>query len=158
MQRELNPELFGEKRLSIDAPAIVGERVPEPDFLDVDRQILELRSQQQKIQTQVLDHVKNSNLKLERMQQLVARLETSHNGLAQEVGHRISQMQQRLIERASYDEKTQEMIDRHNQVIKSFEVRMNQLQRILQEKEAQLSNTLQALTDAKNEIAKLKRI
>jgi DNA repair exonuclease SbcCD ATPase subunit len=156
MQRELNPELFGERRLSTDAPAIVGDKVPEPDFLDVDRQILELKTQQQKMQTQLLDHVKGVNLKLERMQQLVSRLENSHNGLTQEIANRMSQMHGHIVERASVDEKTQEMIDRHNQMMKSFEARMTQLQRILQEKEAQLSHSLQALSEAKNEIARLK--
>jgi DNA repair exonuclease SbcCD ATPase subunit len=158
MSRELNPELFGEKRVSIEAPAVVGERLPEPDFLDVDRQILELRNQNQKVQVQMAEMAKSSNLKIEKLQQQVSRLETIHNGLAGEIGNRLNQMQARIIERASYDAKTQEMIDRHNQVIKSFEVRMTQLQRILQEKEAQLNTTLQALNDAKTEIMRLKRI
>ncbi len=156
MQRELNPDLFGEKRLSVEAPAIVGDKVPEADFLDIDRQILELRTQQQKMQGQLTDHAKGTNVKLERMQQLLSRLETSHNGLTQEIGNRLSQMQQHLIERASVDEKTREMMDRHHQMVQSFESRMSQMQRILQEKEAQLSHSLQALSEAKSEIARLK--
>lgn len=158
MQRELNPDLFGEKRLSVEAPAIVGDKMPEPDFLDIDRQILELRNQHQKTQAQLADHVKSSNLKLERMQQLLVRLETSHNGLTVEVGNRLTQMQQHIVERASVDEKTREMMERHTQIIQSFEARMTQLQRVLHEKEAQLSHSLQALADAKAEIARLKRI
>lgn len=155
--RELNPELFGEKRLVTDAAPTLGERALEPDFLDVDRQILELKNQQSKSQVQTADFVKSTNAKLERMQQMVSRLEASHNGLAQELASRIHQMQGRIVERASYDEKTQEMIDRHGQIMKSFEVRMQQLQRILAEKESQLSTTLQALNEAKLEIARLKR-
>lgn len=165
MQRELNPELFGEKRLSADAPTFISELISEPHFLDVDRQILELKAQLQKSeenhrlqQTQWSDSMKTSNLKLERLQQLMARLENSHNGLAQEIGSRLTQMQQRIVERASYDEKTQEMIDRHNHVIKSFEVRMNQMQKLIQEKEVILNSTLQALNDCKHEIARLKRL
>jgi DNA repair exonuclease SbcCD ATPase subunit len=125
MQRELNPDLFGEKRLAPETPAFVAERPMEPSFLDVDRQILELKAQNKniyennrRVQTQLADHIKSSHIKLERMQQLIGRLETSHNGLAQEIATRLTQMQQRIVERASYDEKTQEMIDRHNHVLK----------------------------------------
>lgn len=165
MQRELNPDLFGEKRALTDAPAFLPELSTEPHFLDVDRQIHEIKAQIQRTedisrqtQAQWADSLKGSHLKLERLQQMIARLENSHNGLAQEVGSRLSQMQQRIIERASYDEKTQEMIDRHNHVIKSFEVRMNQMQKLIQEKELVLNSTLQALNDCKHEIARLKRL
>lgn len=165
MQRELNPELFGEKRVSTEAPAFLPELTSDPHFLDVDRQILEIKSQAQRseensrqLQLQMAESLKNGHLKTERLQQMMVRLETSHNGLAQEIFTRLNQMQQRIIERASYDEKTQEMIDRHNQVIKSFEVRMNQMQKLIQEKEAILNSTLQALNDCKHEIARLKRI
>ena len=165
MHRELNPELFGEKRISVETPALLADLSGEPHFLDVDRQISELKAQTQKseennrqLQTQWADSVKTGNLKLERVQQLLTRLETSHNGLAQEIAVRLTQMQQRIVERASYDEKTQEMIDRHNQVIKSFEVRMNQMQKLIQEKEVILNSNLQALNDCKHEIARLKRL
>ncbi len=165
MQRELNPDLFGENRAPTEAPSFLPELTTEPHFLDVDRQILEIKAYLQKSdesarqnQAQWTDSLKGSHLKLERLQQMIARLENSHNGLAQEVGLRLTQMQQRIIERASYDEKTQEMIDRHNHVIKSFEVRMNQMQKLMQEKEVVLSLTLQALNDCKHEIARLKRL
>ena len=165
MQRELNPELFGEKRVSSESPAFLPELSTEPHFLDVDRQILELKAQMQKseeasrhLQAQWAESLKTNHLKLERAQQLIARLENSHNGLALEIATRMNQMQQRIIERASYDEKTQEMIDRHNHVIKSFELRMNQMQKFLQDKEVILNSTLQALNDCKHEIARLKRI
>ena len=165
MQRELNPDLFGENRAPTEAPSFLPELTTEPHFLDVDRQILEIKAYLQKSdesarqnQAQWTDSLKGSHLKLERLQQMIARLENSHNGLAQEVGLRLTQMQQRIIERASYDEKTQEMIDRHNHVIKSFEVRMNQMQKLMQEKEVFLSLTLQALNDCKHEIARLKRL
>ena len=165
MQPELNPELFGEKRVSTEAPTFLPELSADPHFLDVDRQILELKSQAQRsdeahhrIQSQIAETLKNSQLKTERLNQMISRLEASHNGLAQEISTRLGQMQQRIIERAAYDEKTQEMIDRHNHVIKSFEVRMNQMQKLLQEKEAILNSALVALNDCKHEIARLKRI
>lgn len=168
MQRELNPDLFGEKRLGPEtaaAPAFVADNPLEPSFLDIDRQILDIKNHLQKLdendrrqQGQVSDFVKSTNIKIERLHQLISRLETSHNGLAQEIAQRLTNMQQRIVERASYDEKTQEMIDRHNQIIKSFEVRMNQMQKILQEKENILTAAMVALNDAKAEIARLKRL
>ncbi len=158
MQKELNPELFGEKRLVDNLnTSVVGETLAEPDFLNIDLQILDLKNSQQKVLVQTADHAKGTNLKLERLQQQLTRLEVAHNQLVQEIGQRLNQMQQRIVERASYDEKTREMFDRHNQVLQSFEAKVMQLQRHLAEREAQLGGALQTLNDAKMEIARLKR-
>src|SRR5690606_35675970 len=128
MARELNPELFGEKRVAPEPVAYTSDVAPEASFLDIDRQMFELKSHLQrldetdrKVQSQVAEFAKGISIKVEKLQQLIHRLEGSHNGLAQEIAQRLTGMQQKIVERASYDEKTQEMMDRHNKVIRSFE-------------------------------------
>ncbi|MBX2987545.1 MAG: hypothetical protein KF802_06580 [Bdellovibrionaceae bacterium] len=167
MQKELNPEIFGERRAARTTPAeTIPVGLPETaGFLNVDRQILELRNQVlmvgeelKKMAAQAQEFMKVSHLKLERLQQQVHRLEQSHNGLVQETGHKISQMGHRLAERKALDSKIQEMVDRHTNVIKSFEVRMNHLQRLLSEKEAQVVGAQAALNEAKMELSRLKRL
>lgn len=170
MAKELNPELFGERR---NAHSGATEPTPEytrnvgdtPGFLDVDRQLLEIRQQaaafqdeQRKLGAQMQEFMKTSHLKLERLQQQMARLEHNHNGLAQETGHKLTQMNQKFIERKTLDQKIQDMVDRYTNVIKSFEVRMHHLQKLLADRETQMMAAQAALNEAKMEIARLKRL
>lgn len=166
MHKELNPELFGEKKMAkapaTDAAANLGNNA---GYLNTDRQIFELRSQNQvlhnqmeKIVASVNEWIKTSNARFEKQAALLTRLEQSHNGLATEAGQKISQLNAKLNERRTLDQKVQEMVDRHNNVIKSFEVRMNHLQKLLAEREAQVVAGQAALNEAKMEIARLKRL
>lgn len=167
MNKELNPELFGEKK-STKAPnheSAMGLGSPGGNYLNTDRQIFELRVQNQNLTDQlnkvvatVNELIKTTNAKFEKQASLLNRLEQSHNGLASEAGQKITQLSQRVNERKSLDLKVQEMVDRHNNVIKSFEVRMNHLQKLLSEKEAQMISAQAALNEAKMEISRLKRI
>ena len=168
MHKELNPELFGEKKVtktpSMDASSALGASSSN-NYLNTDRQIFELKSQNQalvdqmnKVVATVNELIKTSNNKFERQSALLSRLEQSHNGLATEAGQKITMLSQRVNERRSLDAKVQEMVDRHNNVIKSFEVRMNHLQKLLAEKEAQTVAAQTALNDAKMEISRLKRL
>lgn len=167
MSKELNPELFGEKKAvknsTLDSVATLTSH--NTNFLATDRQIFELKAQNQalveqlnKIVGTVNDLIKNSNVKFDRHQQLLSRLEQSHNGFAVEAGQKISQLAAKVNERKGLDMKVQEMVDRHNNVIKSFEVRMNHLQKLLAEKEAQVLSSQAALNECKMEIARLKRL
>lgn len=168
MHKELNPELFGEKKVvktpSMDAASTMGAASTN-NYLNTDRQIFELRSQNQalvdqlnKVVATVNELIKTSNNKFERQQAQLGRLEQSHNGLATEAGQKITMLSQRVNERRTLDAKVQEMVDRHNNVIKSFEVRMNHMQKLLAEKEAQAIASQTALNEAKMEIARLKRL
>lgn len=167
MHKELNPELFGEKKISknpmVESMQPVG--VAANSYLNTDRQIFELKSQNQSLQEQLNkvvatmnELIKSTNMRHEKQAHMLTRLEQSHNGLALEAGQKISQLTQRANERRSVDMKVQEMVDRHNNVIKSFEVRMNHLQKLLAEKEGQMISCQAALNESKMEIARLKRL
>ena len=167
MNKELNPDLFGEKKSTKTSSLenSMSLATPGGNYLNTDRQIFELRVQNQNLADQlnkvvatVNELIKSSNAKFEKQSSLLNRLEQSHNGLANEAGQKITQLTQRINERKSLDLKVQEMVDRHNNVIKSFEVRMNHLQKLLSEKEAQMISTQAALNEAKMEIARLKRL
>jgi chromosome segregation ATPase len=167
MQKELNPELFGDKKNSMS-----GRReglIPpppnnDPSHLNTDRQIFEIKSQMMSMNDQLSkltsalnEANKTTTGKFERTQAAITRVETSHNGLALEAGQKIQQINAKLAERKALDAKIQEMVDRHNNVIKSFEVRLNHMQRLLAEKENQMAASQAALNEAKMEISRLKR-
>lgn len=144
--------------------AAPGTTAADSTYLNTDRQIFELKSQHHSLQDQISklvasfnEFAKNTNSKLERHQQGLTRLEQNHNGLAYEAGQKITQIGQKIAERKSLDAKIQEMVDRHNNIVKSFEVRMNHLQKLLAEKDAQVVAAHAALNEAKMEIARLKR-
>lgn len=167
MSKELNPDLFGEKKAAKTpiSDGSMGMGASNINYLNTDRQIFELRAQNQALADQlnkvvmtVNELIKTSNMKFEKQNSLLTRLEQSHNGLANEAGQKITQLAQRVNERKSFELKVQEMVDRHNNVIKSFEVRMNHLQKLLSEKEAQLISSQAALNETKMEIARLKRL
>lgn len=171
MAKELNPELFGERRKSSSSssseitPNYGREAESMPNFLNVDRQILEVRQQlalnneeMKKISSQIAEVSKATHLKFERLQQQVQRLEQAHNGLAQETIHKMGHLNQKITDRKSVDTKIQEMVDRYTNVIKSFEVRMHHLQKLLADKEAQMVAAQTALNEAKMEIGRLKRM
>lgn len=163
--KELNPDLFGEKRVGRMSSYDVPENFRDSAHIMADRQVGDLRSQinalQESVRTnnsQLQDFIKNANMKMERMALQIARLEQTHNAFALESGQKISQVNSKITERKSMDMKVQEMVDRHNNVIKSFEVRMGQLQKLLAEKDALLVSAQATLNDAKMEIARLKRL
>lgn len=174
MQKELNPELFGERKITKNttgAGATSGgagsgmTSMNGADWLATDRQMMEIRSQihqivdqMNKMSATVNEYMKNTSMRMERFQQQLARLEQSHNGLAQESGQKIAQVNLRLQEKKALDLKVQEMLDRHNTVVRSFEVRMNHLQKLLAEKEAQTQAAQMALNETKMELARLKRL
>ena len=166
MNKELNPELFGEKKIARNATMDATSSVPAANnYLNTDRQIFELKAQNQALVDQINkmagtinEMIKSTNNRFEKQQQMLQRLEQSHNGLALEAGQKLSHISQKVNERKSLDMKVQEMVDRHNNVIKSFEVRMNHLQKLLAEKEAQMVSSQAALNEAKMEIARLKRL
>jgi hypothetical protein len=170
MQKELNPELFGDKKIMKSSSLMGAESSnsmanSQNSFLNTDRQIFERKSQNQmladqmnKIVATVNELIKGNSSKFDRQQALLTRMEQSHNGLAVEAGQKITQLSQKLNERKGLDLKIHEMVDRHNNVIKSFEVRMNHLQKLLAEKEAQMISSQTALNEAKMELARLKRL
>jgi hypothetical protein len=51
----------------------------------------------------------------------------------------------------------QETIDRHNTIMKAFEVRLGQMQKIITEKDEQIKEYQSLLNDAKMELGRIKR-
>ncbi|MEZ0391286.1 MAG: hypothetical protein ACAH59_03660 [Pseudobdellovibrionaceae bacterium] len=160
MQKELNPELFGESQ----AKSRVFEPQNNNQLVILEQKVLETKGQihqvsenLNKIVGQINEFIRNSHAKFERLQASILKLEQNDQVINMEAAQKIGQLHNRLGERKSTDLKIQEMIDRHNNVLRSFEVRMGQMQKILSEKEAMLISAQASLNEAKMEIARLKR-
>ncbi len=165
MQKELNPELFGTGAIGSMRFREDETNTSQRQTLQLEEKIAENRSQVKftmdqmaSLVTQVNEYIKTSHAKFDRLQASIRAIEGSEKTNYSEVGQRLSQVHQRLNERKSWDAKVQEMIDRQNGILRSYEVRMNHLQKLLSEKDAQMVSAQAALNDAKMEISRLKRL
>jgi hypothetical protein len=163
MQKELNPELFGE-RPAKSRVLETGSASQATHLHSLEQKVQETRMQVQqmsenlaKVVAQINEFIRGSQTKFDRVHQAIQRLEQNDQALNLEAAQKISQIHNRLGERRTMDLKIQEMIDRHNTVLRGFEVRLGQMQKILMEKESQLISSQAALNEAKMEIARLKR-
>ena len=160
MQKELNPELFGEtstKSRVLEPKAPNQLLIMEQKVSETRSQIYQLSESLSKIVSQINEFMKSSQVKFERLSAGIQRLEQGHQALNTDAVQKLGQLHNRFAERKTMDLKIQEMMDRHNSVLRSFEMRLGQMHKVLSEKEAQLLQSQSALNDAKMEIARLKR-
>jgi hypothetical protein len=161
MQKELNPDLFGTPHVAskkIEIPTNSTPQVLEQKYLETKQSISALAQQMQSMATQFVEFQKSTQLKIERLAQVLGKLEHSHQTTTVEAAGKIAHLNQRLGERKTLDQKMQELVDRHNSVLKGFEVRITHLQKLLSEKDGQVMSAFAALNEAKMEIARLKRL
>ncbi len=129
------------------------------------RQVEKLRSKVdrmevtiEKMATRLEELGKVSHLKSERLAQAIARSDEHMTKMAQDLSAKVAQLTGKVNERRLVETKVQEMVDRHNQIVHTFEQRMSQLQKLLSEKELHLAGYHSALEEARQTISRLKRI
>lgn len=164
MSKELDPSLFGEGAWSaprtVEKPKTSYENVSqvEKNVADLRVQFRDLKEELGRWGADLHEFKRSTHNKIEKISQQVSRLEGLQGKVHQEVTTRISQMHSRLAERSAVDLKVQEMIDRHQALIRSADMRIQQMQKILAEKEAMLLTAQMTLSEAKIEISRLKRL
>lgn len=171
MSRELNKELFGLKSPTVqDKPVARTSTLPlEFEVREEDWRILKshvefLKKKSQELEAKVTGmETKNNELfqaaktRIERLGAATQRLEEASKLKFQDVANKISGLVSKVTERKVADTKIEEMISRHNQAIQAFELRTQQLQKIISEQEMQIMNHRSALLEAQRELARLKR-
>lgn len=162
MKKELNSGLFGDGNAT--AEKIFEKRNGENSQLLMEQRIAELRVQMNslsdhlaKVVSQINEFIKSSHHKFERVQTALQHLEQNDQNLNHESTQKFNSVQNKLTERRTLDTKVQELIDRHNGSLKTYEVRLNQMQKLLAEREAQVMSAQSTLNEAKMEITRLKR-
>lgn len=166
MSKELDPSLFGEGAWSnpraSDKPARAYDSSEQTK--DLEKKFMELRAAYREMREAMvrwsasLEEMQQAwGLKFERMAQQIARLEDVQKQVATDVTQKVSQLHLKVGERGTYDRKVQDMVDRHQSVLRASDARLTQMQKVLNEKEALFLSAQIALNDAKNEIAKLKK-
>ncbi len=168
MQKELNPELFGENTVRVSRSRVAEAPVvakPPPMSLELENKLNDARIHVHQISealgrvvSQVNEFIKSVTGKQDRMQQALQKLEIQDQTIASEMNQKFAHLNNRLGERKSLDIKIQEMVDRHNNVLRGYEVRISQMQKLIADKESAMISAQAALNEAKMEISRLKRL
>lgn len=162
MDKQLNPALFSanttekvsdSKSWYIDPSSTL--RFDRP----VDRaELKRVEERFEVINDRVTELVKTNTLKGEKASQRVAQAEGRIEALAQEIRSKYAQLSGRVTERNLMETEVQSMLDRHNQVVRNFENRMTQMQRLIENQQMLLMNSQAAIEEARRELARLKRV
>ncbi len=179
MSREINKELFGvqgvastfdDRRASTErrpqAPVSsldVGFEVREEDWRLLTHQVEQLRRRNKELEAKIEsnnsrmdDLLKAAKTRIDRVGAATQRLEEMSKIKFQEVTAKISTLAGKVTERKVTDTKIEQMVARYNQSLQSFELRTQQLQKLISEQEMQIHNYKSALNEAQREMALLK--
>lgn len=177
MQKQLNPQLFGiqttprgvtpnfQSEESLAQP-LIHKRLDSPQMdyarddkaAQMQKQIQEVHGQLAQLAFQTEEALKTIRMKGDRQQLMLNKVERDQEALGIETSQKIHFLQQKHMEQKKLEENIQSLIDRQNNLLKGYEVRLNQMQKLLAEKEAQLLSTMSALNDTKMELQRLKRL
>lgn len=182
--RELNPALFGDQPVLSDPTSVIDPRSPASsvmgsslpdlptranpyppvDFRALEGQvrtmrsaILQLEKRTETIAFKMEELARSVHGRLERFNQQLSSFAEAQNKNAQESAQRFATVVAKVNERKVNDLKIQDMMDRHNTIVRNFENRLMSLQRLVNEQEMSLHNAQAALEEARAEITRLKR-
>lgn len=116
--------------------------------------LLQSEKRNDSLNGKVEELVKMLNNRFERFSQAIVRSEELQAKSYQETSGRLAQMSAKVNERRVNDTKIQELIDRHNTIVRNFENRLHSLQRLVSEQEMVLLNSQAALEETRAELAK----
>ena len=179
--RELNPALFGDRSVVADpfagpdtrytAASVMGaaanesgRTVPYPpiDYRTLEGDLKSLRTAlvQMDKRTEMLalkmeELARSVHTRMERLGQKLQSFEESQNKAQNETAQRFSMVVAKVNERKVTDVKIQDMMDRHNTIVRNFENRLTSLQRLVSEQQMSLHNAQAALEESRAEISRL---
>lgn len=173
MARELNRELFG-SRMGAEAEAAhpaAQNQSAQPHYAkaedirtlylhveSVSKRLKEFETYVEQMRTKVDSVTEQSKMRFERVQGHFQRQTEMVQTSFGDIHTKIAQVVSRLNERRLSENVVKEMVDRHSQAVQAFEVRLQQVQKVISEQELQLMNARSELKGALQELAKLKRL
>lgn len=166
MQKQLNPDLFGnESNLGfVTADRNTSNSASFDHILNLDNKMAELRMQLNQIKDvvgqlkadQQITHKSNQG-QVEQILRAIKILEQNDQTLAQQNQMKNQHLSQKLADYKNIEVKLKEMMDRHQMVLRSYDLKIQQLQQLMHDKENLIVSFQGSLQEARNEIARLKR-
>ncbi len=165
MPRELNPDLFGMRKMTAtvglpptDMPSLSPRPPEQIETTEAfRRKIRDLENQIQVLNQRLEKMAQHIEQRLGHSQNSQKSLEMSIKNSFQEVAKNQAQTTSKMTERRVSDAKIQEMVDRHNQLVLGFEQRMNQVHKVSSEQEMKLMTYQATIDEILREIRNFKR-
>jgi len=132
-------------------PSFQEQPDPTPQFNELSGRIAKLRYEME----QTLNTL---TLRFQKIAQRIHGFDDRLKQSALENYERLNFLTSRVNEHTNSDTKVEAMIERHNQIVQSFELRLSQAQKVIENQSLQLARQQLLLDDARREIEKLKRL
>lgn len=152
MQRELSPELFKDEqsaRTQVSSPTVNSNygnsKVMSDNFEALSRRM-------ETFETRFEQITKNITLRIERTMTMISHVQTQINHVSNDVNEKIVQLSAKINERRLSESRTEDMIERHNTVVKTLEARLTQMHRMVTEQQSQIHSFVSALNESRAEL------
>lgn len=163
MRKEMTPGLFSNESnremTLVNNPDLSGMRLESLNPLsEVKRLEKRIEGLVQEVRMKQDEQSRSIQARFELFIQKLGSLDSKFEALSQDLRGKYSHLSSKVTEHNLSDMKTQALIDRHTHVLRQFEQRVAQLQRMIEEQEFQILNYKSALEEARKELARIKRI
>lgn len=148
MSRSLNPNLFGPGEVPVAKVEVSGQ-VYMKKAREIEAQV-EIVNQKLERWVQILEG------KIQQLHSAQKNLSEQMKQMSEHFAEQNAVLHGKVNERRTADVKTQEMMDRHNQLVHNFESRVSQLQKVAAEQEMKLMSYQATYDEVLREIRSLK--
>jgi hypothetical protein len=153
MSRQINNEIFNEGF----TPKENNNFMPL-DVQTIDPNYEEMTRKLEKVRFEVQEWMSSFNLRLEKNAQKSQGLEEKLKTATMESHNRMASLYSRFKETQNNDLKFTSLVERHNNIVQSFELRLTQSQRLIENQALQLAKQQELIDDARRQLEKLKKI
>lgn len=167
MSRELNRDLFMEKlkenlEASVPSPPTFAKaedaRLLSLHIETLQKRMKEFESRLEQSNTRMEELIVGNKQRFERVQGHFHRQTEMLQAGFQDCNEKIAHMASRVNERRIAENAVKELVERHGQVVQAFEVRIQQMQKLISEQEMQLMAARAEIREAVKEIARIKKL
>lgn len=165
MKKQLHPGLFEEgRRNSLGMgfePVAGGEQIELASLqwaAEVKRLERKFEATKNEVLTRLDEGLKSSKVSHETQTGRIQSLEVRMENLAHELRSKLQSLSGKVSEAHMSDLKTQALMDRHTQLLRQFEARVTQLQKVIEDQEFQILGYQASLEEARRELSKLKKL
>ena len=155
MAREFNPDLFG--ATDVDLQTKIQNEVTAGGVESLKRKVREQESEIMKLSQKVDKLTLALEQKNVQHQHGLRSLEAQSKAATQALASKLQSLVAKFTERRVAEAKTQELIDRHNQMVQTFELRMTNMQKVTSDIEMKLMGYQATIDEIVREIRHLKR-
>ena len=158
MSRELDPNLFGTQPRNPSSNWETQVGSGSPGWGSWALEVTKLTQRVEKIRLELDEWLKTANLRIEKNLTKAAVLEQRFDQAMIEIREKMALLAGKLKERQIMEGKIESLLERHNQVIQSFESRLAQAIRTIDEQQSLIQKQQAQLDENRRTMERLKRL